>query len=142
MDRYLQELHDVHLHLLEMANVESGKQEAARLVLGQLLSDYEHARVRWATVRVMLRGYEAGVLGYRALLGLTLAQECRAERAWHDFEEGYVRSSIPSAFSAKVAEKWQAELDRLREAGRADRVRVEDFEKSSGSSITRPSKAP
>jgi hypothetical protein len=129
MNRYLGELHDVHLHLLQIAEIDPKKGEASRLAFGQLVSDFEQARVRWATVLVMLRGYEAGVAGYRALLGLTLAQECRSERAWHDFEEDYVRSSVPSEFSSKVAEKWQAELNQVRESGRADRTRVADFEK-------------
>jgi hypothetical protein len=127
IDRYLHELHDVTLGLLEIADVDPRGGAAAALTLAQLGSDYEQSRVRWATVRVMLRGHAQNVPGYRALLGITLTQECRAERAWHDFEEKYVRTSVPSAFPPKVAETWQAELDRGRIAGRADRVRVEEF---------------
>jgi hypothetical protein len=127
VDRYLHELHDVHLRMLENAGADPAKGEAGRLAFQQLASDYEHARVRWATVRVMLRGYEQKTLGARAMFGLTLAQECRAERAWHDFEEEYVRSSVPTAIPPKVAETWNLELDHVRDAGRADRTRIEDW---------------
>lgn len=125
--RYLSELHDVHLNLLEIAGPDPRGGPAATLTLAQLASDYEQARVRWATVRVMLRGYTHKAPGYHALLGITLAQECRAERAWHDFEERYVQTSVPPAFPPRVAATWKEELDRGRIAGRADRVRVEEF---------------
>ncbi|MGA8275091.1 MAG: hypothetical protein WB789_00115 [Thermoplasmata archaeon] len=125
IDRYLHELHDVHLRLLENAGADPEKGEPARLAFQQLASDYEHARVRWATVRVMLRTYEEKIPGSRAMFALTLAQECRAEKAWHDFEEEYVRGSVPKSFSPKVAETWRVELDHSRDAGRADRTRVE-----------------
>jgi hypothetical protein len=127
VDRYLNELHDVHLRLLEMADVDPAKGAAALLPLQLLSSDYDHARVRWATVRVMLRGYEEKIRGYGALLGLTLTQESRAERAWHDFEEQYVRAHVPPTFPRKVADAWLAELDKVRDAGRADKVRVENY---------------
>jgi hypothetical protein len=127
VDRYLQELHDGHLGILRQAEADPAKGVAARLVLQTLLSDYDHARVRWATVRVMLRGYEQKILMYQVLLGLTLAQECRSERAWHEFEEEYVRTSIAPMFTAKVAEIWLRELDRSRDEGRADRVKIADF---------------
>ncbi len=127
VDRYLHELHDVHLRLLEMAGADASKGEPARLAFQLLASDFEHARVRWATVRVMVRGYEEKTPYSRAMLGLTLAQECRAERAWHDFEEGYVRASLPSTLTPKVAETWLKELDQAREAGRADRTRIDDW---------------
>ncbi|MGA8543514.1 MAG: hypothetical protein WB947_08280 [Thermoplasmata archaeon] len=127
VDRYLHELHDSHLRLLEMADVNPAKGEAARLALAQLASDYEHARVRWATVRLMMLGYKEKVAGYRSLFSLTLAQECRAERAWHDFEEKYVRTSVARRFTPEVAQTWQTELDRSRDEGRADRARIGEF---------------
>jgi hypothetical protein len=125
IDRYLHELHDAHLHLLEIAGADPERGEPARLAFQQLASDLEHARVRWATVRVMLRGYEEKLPGARAMLGLTLAQECRAERAWHQFEELYVKGLVPPLFPPRVADAWRTELDRSREAGRADRTRVD-----------------
>ncbi|MCI4372032.1 MAG: hypothetical protein L3K02_00075 [Thermoplasmata archaeon] len=127
VDRYLHELHDVHLRLLQVAGADPEKGELAHLAFMQLGSDFEHARVRWATVRVMVRGYEEKLTASRAMLGLTLAQESRAERAWHDFEVEYARASIPAQFSPKVAEIWQGELDHARDAGRADRTRVEEW---------------
>jgi hypothetical protein len=127
VDRYLTELHDAQLQLLHLADVDPAQGPAALLSLQQLISDYDHARVRWATVRVMLRGYEEKIRGYSALLGLTLTQESRAERAWHEFEAQYIRTHVPTTFSPGVAEKWQTELDRVRDAGRADRVRIDDF---------------
>ncbi|HXQ48947.1 MAG TPA: hypothetical protein VN842_04120 [Thermoplasmata archaeon] len=127
VDRYLHELHDVHLRLLELSGPDPDKGEPALLAFQQLASDYEHARVRWATVRVMMRTYEEKVLGSRSMLGLTLAQECRAEQAWHDFEEEYARANVPAKFLPKVAETWRVELDRVRDAGRADRTRIEDW---------------
>jgi len=127
VERYLHELHDSHLRLLEIAGADVEKGEPARLSFQLLASDYEHARVRWATVRVMMRGYEEKVLGARSMLGLTLAQECRAEQAWHDFEEEYVRASVPGLFPPRVAETWRVELDKSRDEGRADRVKIEDW---------------
>jgi len=127
VDRYLTELHDAQLQLLHLADVDPTQGPAALLSLQQLISDYDHARVRWATVRVMLRGYEDKIRGYAALLGLTLTQESRAERAWHEFEDQYIRTHIPAMFPRAVAEKWQTELDRIRDSGRADRVRIDDF---------------
>ncbi len=127
VDRYLHELHDVHLGLLKLVEEDPTKGEAARLALNQLSADHEYAQVRWATVRVMFRGYEGKAPGYRALFSLTLAQECRAERAWHDFEESYARTSVPPTFSARDAATWQQVLDRARDAGRADRVRIEEW---------------
>ncbi len=127
VDRYLHELHDGHLHLLELAGVDPARGEPARLAFQQLASDYEHARVRWATVRVMLHGFEEKTPAAHAMFGLTLAQECRAELAWHEFEEAYVASSLAPMFPAKVVETWRVELDRARDEGRADRVRIEDW---------------
>ncbi|HTP54299.1 MAG TPA: hypothetical protein VML94_04970 [Thermoplasmata archaeon] len=127
IDRYLVEMHDVHLRLLERARADPARGPSAALTLLQLTSDHERARVRWATVRVMLRGYEGRVSGYRALLGLTLADECQAELAWHDLEEEYVRTSLPPAFPPAVADLWGRDLDRFRDAGRADRIRVDEY---------------
>ncbi|MFY9717035.1 MAG: hypothetical protein WAK40_03765 [Thermoplasmata archaeon] len=127
VDRYLLELHDVHLRLLERAGADPARGPSAALTLTQLASDHERARVRWATVRVMLRGYEGRISGYRALLGLTLAHECRAEEAWHDLEEEYVRTSVPPSFAPALAERWGKDLDTFRDAGRADRTRVDAY---------------
>jgi hypothetical protein len=127
VDRYLRELHDGHLMLLDIADADPAKGDPARLALGQLVSDHDHARIRWATVRLMFRGYQAKVAGYRALFGLTLAQECRAERQWHEFEEKFVRTSVARRFTPQVAETWQGELDRAREEGRADRLRISEY---------------
>ncbi|MGB6501598.1 MAG: hypothetical protein WBG19_09435 [Thermoplasmata archaeon] len=138
VDRYLHELHDTHLRLLELAGADPSIGPPAVMTLTQLASDYERARVRWATVRVMLRGYEGGAGGYRALLGLTLAYECRAEKAWHDLEEEYVRTSLPPKFPAAVADHWREELDKARASGRADRVRVEEFVRRTGALLDRP----
>jgi hypothetical protein len=127
VDRYLTELHDVILRLLELADIDPAQGPAALLPLQQLGSDYEHGRVRWATVRVMLRGYEEGIRGYGVLLGLTLTQESRAERAWNDFQSRYVQDHVPPQFTPNVAEAWQTGLDQLRTSGRADRTRVETY---------------
>jgi hypothetical protein len=127
VERYLRELHDTRLHLLQLAGVNPDHGESGRLALEQLGSDFEHARVRWATVRVTLRGYEEKLPGARAMLGLTLGQECRSERAWHQFEEQYAKGCVPSTFSPAVAETWRVDLDRTREAGRADRTRIETW---------------
>jgi hypothetical protein len=127
VDRYLLELHDAHLRLLQITGVDPDKGAAGLLAFQQLASDNEHARVRWATVRVMLRGYEEKITGYRVMFAITLSQECRSERAWHDFEEEYVRTSVPAAFTPRVAETWQVELDRARAEGQADRKKIEDW---------------
>jgi hypothetical protein len=127
VDRYLTELHDVILRLLELADIDPAQGPTALLPLQQLGSDYEHGRVRWATVRVMLRGYEEGIRGYGVLLGLTLTQESRAERAWNDFQSRYVQSHIPSQFTLQVTSAWQTGLDQLKASGRADRARVEAY---------------
>ncbi|HLM90526.1 MAG TPA: hypothetical protein VK424_00495 [Thermoplasmata archaeon] len=127
VERYRLQLHDAHLHLLEQTYAELPNDASSRLAYQQLTSDYDHARVRWVTVRVMVSGYESKYAGYRGLLGLTLSQQCRAEKAWHEFEEEYVRTNLPSAFTSELAGIWTTELDKARDEGRADHSKVDDF---------------
>jgi hypothetical protein len=111
VDEYLAHLHDTDLRLLQAAGSDAATTESARLTLDKLASDFDNSRVRWVTVRVMLRGYELKLGYYRAMIGLTLTQECRAERAWHDFMEAYVRTSVPptGAGSAPAShDTWRA----------------------------------
>ena len=68
----------------------------------------------------------AGLKVSRICLGM-MSYGSRAERAWHDFEEQYVRAHVPPTFPRKVADTWLAELDKVRDAGRADKVRVENY---------------
>jgi hypothetical protein len=138
VDQYLTHLHDSDLRLLAAAGSDASTTEAARLTLSKLAADYEHSRVRWATVRVMLRGYELKLGYYRAMIGLTLAQECRAERAWHDFAEAYARTSIPHAFSPEVADIWRHELERSQTEGRAQRARIAQYIQDSAHFLTDP----
>jgi len=141
VERYLRQLHDSDLRLLQLAGADRTTTEAARLTLGKLGSDYEHAEVRWATVRVMLRGYELKLGYYRAMVGLTLAQECRSERAWHDFEEGYAQTSVPRAFTPQIAERWYRQLEQSQTEGRAERVRIAEFVTKTDRYLTPPSSA-
>ena len=127
VERYRVELHDAHLRLFEITEVEVAIDPSARLTYDALIADFEHARVRWATVRVMVAGYESKYSGYRGLLGLTLSQQCRAEKAWHEFEEQYVRTSLPTMFTPALAQTWQADLDKARTEGRSDHAKVDDF---------------
>ncbi|MGA8664293.1 MAG: hypothetical protein WB809_04395 [Thermoplasmata archaeon] len=127
VERYRQELHDAHLRLLERTYADAVQEPGARLAFQQLASDFDHARVRWATVRVMVAGYESKYAGYRGLLGLTLSQQCRAEKAWHEFEEEYVRTNLAVTFSTELAAFWVTDLDKARDEGRADHSKVDDF---------------
>src|SRR5208282_758037 len=68
VERYRLQLHDAHLHLLEQTYSELPNDAPSRLAYQQLTSDYDHARVRWVTVRVMVSGYESKYAGYRGLL--------------------------------------------------------------------------
>ena len=64
VDRYLHELHDVHLGLLKLVEEDPTKGEAARLALNQLSADHEYAEVRWANGArhvPRLRGKGAGL---------------------------------------------------------------------------------
>ena len=127
VERYRQELHDPHLLMLERTYGDLTNDPGSQLAFQQLSSDYDHARVRWATVRVMVSGYESKYAGYRQLLGLTLSQQCRSEKAWHEFEEEYARTNIPSLFTPALAEFWKKELDKARDEGRADHSKVDDY---------------
>jgi hypothetical protein len=127
VEQYLDQLHDSHIHLLQKTGVDPEGAKEARLALAQLVTDYEHARVRWKVVRVMLHGYERHIAGYGHLLGLALVQQSLSERAWHDFEREYVRTGLPPYFTPALAKEWEVELDCVREVGRNHRARVEAY---------------
>ncbi len=112
LDRYVRQLHDVHIRQFAEAGLDHRNEEVCFLPMAQIEGEPERAERRVATVRAFLSGYRGHMHGYENLLGLELRNECIAELSWEGYSEDYAKTCVPSHLSESAALQWKAAMAR------------------------------
>lgn len=127
LDRYVLQLHDVHIRQYAEAGLDHRNEELCFLPMAQMEGEPERAERRVATVRALLSGYRAHLHGYEHLLGLELRNESIAELSWEGYSEDYAKTCVPAHISESAALRWKAAMARAEVEFDALRRDVQDY---------------
>lgn len=127
LDRYVAQLHVVHIRQFAEALGEQQHPEMCFLPLAQMEGEPERAERRIATIRAWLTGYRGHLRGYANLLGLDLRNEAVAELSWEGYAEDYAKTCIPSHLTLEAAADWRRAFESARQEFLGLRKDVAEF---------------